>query len=153
MIGTLSGINVSPAAAKQFVLSGYPSTVTAGTPQTFTATAYDAYGNVATGYTGTVHFTSTDVHASLPANETVAAAQQGTFSFVATFNTLGSQTITATDTMTSTITGSATVTVNPAAVTVIATPPPPGVLAGSMFGLTVDERNARIRSIPLTMAA
>ena len=35
-----------------------------------TVTAVDAYGNVATGYTGTVHFTSSDGQAVLPANYT-----------------------------------------------------------------------------------
>ena len=37
--------------------------------------------------------------------------------------------------------------------TVIATQPPPGVFVGNTFGLTVDELDARIRSIPLTTAA
>ena len=75
--GTLSGISVSPAAASQFVLSGLPSTTTAGVSQTVTVTAEDPYGNVATGYTGTVQFTSSDPQASLPANYTFTAADQG----------------------------------------------------------------------------
>ena len=58
--GTVSGISVSPAAASQFVLSGLPSTATVGVAETVTVTAKDPYGNVATGYTGTVQFTSSD---------------------------------------------------------------------------------------------
>ena len=76
--GTLSGINVSPAAASQFTISGLPSTATAGVAQTFTVTAYDPYGNVATGYTGTVAFSSSDTAASLPANYAFTTANQGT---------------------------------------------------------------------------
>ncbi|MGO9151709.1 S53 family peptidase, partial [Mycobacterium sp.] len=65
--GTLSGITVSPAAASQFVLSGLPSSTTVGVvAQPVTVTAEDPYGNVATGYAGTVHFTSSDPIAKLP---------------------------------------------------------------------------------------
>ena len=38
-----------------------------------TVTAYDAYGNVATGYTGTVAFTSSDPQACFPADYTFTA--------------------------------------------------------------------------------
>ena len=44
-----------------------------GTPFSVTVTALDQYGNVATGYTGTVHFTSSDGQAVLPANYTFTA--------------------------------------------------------------------------------
>jgi hypothetical protein len=60
----------------------------------FTVTALDASNNVFTSYSGTVHFTSTDGQATLPANSTLT---MGTGNFSATFNTLGNQTITATD--------------------------------------------------------
>ena len=65
--GTLSEISVSPAPARQFVLSGLSTTTTAGVAQTVTVTAEDPYGNVATGYGGTVQVTSSDPQASLPA--------------------------------------------------------------------------------------
>ena len=96
--GTLSGITVSPAAASQFVLSGLPSTATAGVAQTVTVTAQDPYGNVATGYTGTVQFTSSDTAASLPANYTFTTADQGVHAFALTFRTAGTQSVTVTDT-------------------------------------------------------
>ena len=50
---------VQAAAAKTLTVTGLPTTVTAGTAYNITVTAYDAYGNVATGYTGTVAFSST----------------------------------------------------------------------------------------------
>jgi hypothetical protein len=58
--GTESGIAVAAAAAGSFVVSGFPTSITAGISGTITVTAHDAFGNVATGYGGTVHFTSTD---------------------------------------------------------------------------------------------
>ena len=68
IIGTEENIIVPPAAAQSLKVTGFPTTDTAGTPETFTVTAYDAYGNVATGYTGTVQFTSSDSQAVLPAD-------------------------------------------------------------------------------------
>ncbi len=105
IIGTQENFTVTPATAQSLKVTGFPTTVTAGAPQTFTVTAYDTYGNVATGYTGTLHFTSTDSQAVLPANYTITPEDQGTFSFAATLETLGSQSITATDTTTSSIKG------------------------------------------------
>ena len=83
-----SGIQVNPAAASTLVVSGYPSPVAANTSQTFVVTAYDPYGNVATGYTGTVHFTSSDPLAVLPANYTFTSTDAGQHIFSATFKTL-----------------------------------------------------------------
>ena len=58
--GTDPGIVVQPAGAAALAVAGFPSPDTAGVASNFTVTAYDPYGNIATGYTGTVHFTSTD---------------------------------------------------------------------------------------------
>jgi hypothetical protein len=104
--GSQSGILVTPAAAASFNLSGFPSPTTAGVVGTETVTAQDAFGNTATGYTGTVHFTSSDSQAGLPADYTFTAADAGVHAFSATLETAGTRSITATDTATSTITGS-----------------------------------------------
>ncbi|MGB6726252.1 MAG: choice-of-anchor Q domain-containing protein, partial [Terracidiphilus sp.] len=92
---------VQPGAATHFGLSA-PTAAYAGSPINFTVTAYDLYGNVATSYSGTVHFTSTDASAVLPADSTLT---NGVGTFSATLMTVGSQTISATDTITSSITG------------------------------------------------
>ena len=118
--GTLSGISVSPASASQFVLSGLPSTTTVGVAQTLTVTAEDPYGNVATGYAGTVKFTSSDTAASLPANYTFATANNGVHTFTLTFGTAGTQSVTVTDTVSTKITGTQGITVAPAAPTNLA---------------------------------
>src|SRR5207244_4317737 len=98
-------VTVVAAAARTFTVTGFPSPITAGTAGTFTVTAKDAYGNIASGYRGTVHFTSSDSAASLPANYTFTATDNGVQTFSATLNTAGTQSITATDRVTGTITG------------------------------------------------
>jgi hypothetical protein len=102
LTATQSNIVVNPAPANTFTVSGYASPTTAGVPQTFTVTAKDAFGNTATGYAGTVHFTSSDAQAVLPANSTLT---NGTGSFSATLKTAGPQSLTATDTVTGSLTG------------------------------------------------
>src|SRR6516162_6962623 len=80
LTGTDGGITVNPAAASQFVIRA-PSSVTAGVPFSLTITVKDAYGNVVSGYTGTIHFTSTDSRATLPANYTFTASDKGVHTF------------------------------------------------------------------------
>jgi uncharacterized repeat protein (TIGR01451 family) len=64
------------------------------------------------GYTGTVHFTSADPQAVLPADYTFVAGDAGTHVFSVTLGTLGDQTITVTDTHSSGFNGTTTVNVN-----------------------------------------
>jgi ELWxxDGT repeat protein len=111
LTGTDGGITVSPAAASKFILTG-PASVNAGASFSLTLTVEDAYGNVVTGYTGTVHFTSTDNRATLPANYTFSAADKGVHTFAGmVLRKRGTQKITITDTLNSSLTGSATLDV------------------------------------------
>ncbi len=101
---TITGTSPSIAvggATTHFAVSA-PSSATAGSAFTFTVASQDQFNNAAPGYNGTVHFTSSDGQAVLPADSTLANGK-GTFS--ATLKTWGTQTITATDTVTTTITG------------------------------------------------
>jgi hypothetical protein len=110
---TQSNITVNPAAASTLSVTGFPSPTTVGTSASFKVTAKDAYGNTATGYTGTVKFSSSDLLASLPANYTFTSTDAGVHTFTATLNTVGTQSITATDSVTSTVTGTqGNITVN-----------------------------------------
>src|SRR5260370_39150071 len=99
------GVAVNPGPAWVFRVTTSSGSSTAGAVLTVTVTAKDAYGNVATGYTGTVHFTSTDLQAVLPANYTFVAGDNGVHTFNVTLKPAGSGTVTAPDTVTSTITG------------------------------------------------
>ncbi len=91
------------AAAKTLAVTGFPTSDTAGTADTLTITAYDAFGNVATGYTGTVAFTSSDPHAVLPSSYTFTGSDAGRRGFSITLDTSGTQSITATDAATSSL--------------------------------------------------
>ena len=70
-----------------------------------TITAYDAYGNIATGYTGTVSLTSSK-RIRRAGERIVHRLRRGQArAFFATLDTSGTQSITATDTASSSITG------------------------------------------------
>jgi uncharacterized delta-60 repeat protein len=145
-LGTETGITVTPAPASTLSVAGYPSPTNAGLAGSLTVTALDPYGNVATGYAGTVHFTSSDPLAALPADYTFTAADNGVHTFSATLNTTGTQSLTATDTATGSITGSQTgITVNPAglpAATFSVSGFPSSTTAGVSGTITVTARDA-----------
>src|SRR5262249_47061670 len=97
-VGTQSGLEGQAAAAASLTLAGLPNTTTAGVPHSFTLTARDIFGNIATGYAGTVAFTSTDPQAVFaPLSYTFTTADAGVHNFSATLKTFGTQSITATD--------------------------------------------------------
>jgi hypothetical protein len=70
--------------------------------------------NPLSNYRGTVHFTSSDGTATLPADYTYLSSDAGAHTFQFTLNTLGSQTISAVDTHAAGFTGSANVNVSAA---------------------------------------
>jgi hypothetical protein len=113
---TRANITIKAAAAVTLQVTGFPSPSTSGVAGTFTVIALDAYGNIATGFHGTVRFSSSDALASLPPNYQFVAADGGVHTFSATLYTPGTQSITVTDPANSSITGSEdgiTVTVAP----------------------------------------
>jgi hypothetical protein len=77
----------------------------AGSTNTFTVTAVDAYGNVAVGYRGTVHLSSNDSAALFPQDYVFSEADQGQHTFEAIFLTQGTWWIDAVDAMTASIHG------------------------------------------------
>jgi hypothetical protein len=111
--GAEASIHVTPAATSQLALTAL-SPVTAGVAGKLTVTAEDAFGNFTPAYHGTIHFTSSDKKAVLPADSKLTG---GVGTFRAKLKTTGSQSVTATDTETPAITGSET------GITVV--PPPP----------------------------
>src|SRR5262249_50918475 len=142
LAGTQAGITVTPAAASRLMVAGFPSPVTAGVAGSFTVTAWDAYGNLATGYAGTVRFTSSDPQAVLPADYTFTAADAGLHTFSAVLKTAGKQSLTATDTANAALAGTQPVTVTPAAASRLLLSAPAGVSAGAKFSLTVTVVDA-----------
>jgi hypothetical protein len=144
--GSLTGnvtVTVKPAVASLLLVANFPSPVTAGTAGTITVTAKDPYGNVATGYRGTVTFTSSDSQAMRPANYAFTAADNGVHSFSITLKTAGTQSVIATDTGTATLTGTqAGIVVNPAVASLLVVanfPSPTEAGAGQTFTVTAQD--------------
>jgi hypothetical protein len=140
--GTQANYTVNSAAASQLVLSGYPSATTAGTANNFTVTAEDAFGNTATGYTGTVSFSSSDAQASLPAAYTFTAGDAGVHTFSATLKTAGSQSLTASDATAGFSANEAGISVTAAAAAQFLIGAPSTAQAGVAFSLTLTVVDA-----------
>jgi hypothetical protein len=144
LTSSLAAIPVNPAAASALALAGFPASVTAGTAGRVTVTLLDAYGNLASGYRGTVHLSSTDPQAQLPADYTFTAADAGAHAFSITLRTAGSQSLMVTDTASGNLTGTpASITVSPAAPATLALSGfPPSVMAGVTGHVMLTLRDA-----------
>jgi hypothetical protein len=108
---TLTGMAwmvATAGTATSLVITGLTTTLTAGVTQTITVTAKDAFGNKATGYTGPVHFVSSDALAILPPDYLFTTADAGSHTFHVTFNTSGLDTISLSDLTDPTILGMVT---------------------------------------------
>jgi hypothetical protein len=91
-----------------------PSEVNAGEVFSVTVVALDQWGNTASTYTGTVHFSSTDLFALLPGDTAFSGADGGAHTFNVALLTRGTQQIGVVDTHSTGIAGSTTVDVSPA---------------------------------------
>jgi ELWxxDGT repeat protein len=142
-IGSDPGITVLPAAASTLSVTGFPTLTTAGVAGNFTVTLEDRYGNIASGYTGTVHFTSSDGKATLPGNYTFTTTDGGVHTFSATLKTAGTQSLTVTDTVTGSLTArDGGIMVSPAPASQFVISAPSSVNAGVAFRLTVTVEDA-----------
>jgi hypothetical protein len=95
-----------------YTLTGLPAAVMASTPTNVHLAVANADHSAATGYTGTVQFTSTDAAAVLPQPYTFTAGDAGGHDFLVALSTTGMQTITATDASDATLTASEDTTVS-----------------------------------------
>src|SRR5262249_53917991 len=148
MTATLSAnedaISVQASTAKILNVSGFPNAVTAGTANSLSVIAYDAFGNVADGYHGTVAFSSSDGRAGLPAAYTFGASDAGKRAFAVTLDTAGVQLITVKDVNANALSGiQSGITVNPAAAKSLkVTGFPTSVTAGTASTVTVGAYDA-----------
>jgi hypothetical protein len=98
-----------PALGASINIGGFPLAPVAGEADTITVTA-------TLDYVGTVHLTSSDQEAVLPADYTFTAADHGTHTFTVILKTAGAQSITVSDTTTPSLTAvQNNIIVNPAA--------------------------------------
>jgi uncharacterized repeat protein (TIGR03803 family) len=140
--GTVFELPAAAASHPSVEISGFSAAASAGTASTFTITVQNPDGTIDTGYTGTVHFMSTDPQAVLPADYTFSVADAGVHTFTATLKTAGMQAITATDATNSFITGSAISTVTAAAASHLVITGPSTATAGNRFSITVTAYDA-----------
>src|SRR5438874_4093141 len=131
-------VTVNAGAADHLALAT-TATPTAGESFAFSVTALDPFGNVATAYTGGVHFTSSDGAATLPPDSTLTNGQG---SFAATITRAGQQTITAADTATASLAGTLALDVIAATPAALMVTGPSSATAGEPFSVTVAAVDA-----------
>src|SRR5262249_52395412 len=128
--------------ASSLLVTGFPAT-TAGVAPSITVTAPDPLGHVATGYTGTVAFSSSDPIATLPASHTFTASGAGGHPFTATLKQSGTHVIQGARTPAGSIIGAENgIAVSAAAVTQFAISGPSSVTKGVGFKITVSAEDA-----------
>lgn len=133
---TVPQTTAAPGAGATHLAIAIAPLVTVGQTTQVSATAVDSTNITTPTYRGTIHFTSSDTHATLPADYTFVTTDAGTHAFSVILNTLGPQTLTATDTSSSSTNGTAPTTVAASSPCSGDTTPPTGgsVLLSSVTG-------------------
>jgi hypothetical protein len=137
-LGQQATVSFAAGPAASLALTGPAGQVTAGTTASVGVTARDAFGNLASGYRGTIRLTSSDARAVLPADVTFGAADAGQRSVLVGPRTAGAQGVTASDVAVPSITGTTTLSVAPAAAVALGfAVQPTGGAAGTSFSPAV----------------
>jgi hypothetical protein len=139
---SITGSGTYTVSTPYFTVTGIPSSVPAGTAEKFTVEAFNANGTEDTTYSGTVLFTSSDANAQFSSNDTTLSGGSG--SFTVTFETPGTQSVTATDTSNSSTTGSETgiVVTGPVAELIFIQQPSNASVNGTISpAVTVEEKD------------
>jgi hypothetical protein len=110
LTGQQTEIDVIAGGATSLQVASIVDPIKVGAASDVYVAAYNADGSLDTDFTGTVHFTSTDPTAKLPADYTFVVSDGGDHTFTAgvVLKTAGEQTVTATQVGKSTVTGSQT---------------------------------------------
>jgi hypothetical protein len=139
LLTSTANVLVAPGPASKFIIRNVPPVLTAGVASDITVTALDRDDNTATGYRGTVHFTSSDGAATLPGDYRFQGFDDHGHTWFngLTLRTAGHQTVTVTDTVDDRITGIVEVVVNPAAATRLVIDAPTTVAPNVPFDVTV----------------
>ena len=139
---------VSAGAGAACSLIDLPGTAAAGAQVGFLVAVRDAFGNLATGYTGTIAISATDAAAQLPAPATYTATDAGARAFAIQLRTAGTQTVTAKDAALASLTCGASTTVVPGATVLAVTFSGPEAWAGSGAGATITAQDAFANRVP-----
>lgn len=147
---TSQAFDVAPAAVATLALTAPVGPVAVGSPVSLEVSARDAFGNDAAGYTGTVHFSSDDASAMLPADYTFTPADLGRHTFSITLNRAGSRLVSVKDTVDAALTASAELSVVPGAATKLAFSEQPGNSSvRAPFGVRVVLTDALGNVVPV----
>jgi hypothetical protein len=107
--------------ATHFSVSVSTSTNIAGSSFSITVTALDASNSIVTGYTGSIHLSSSDLAGILPADYTFTIGDKGTHTFSdLILKTAATETVTVTDKANGSLVGNTAITITPAAATHLA---------------------------------
>ena len=132
-------INGAPIVQK--LSASAPTSATAGQSFTVTVTAANTQGNPVATYQGTVHFSSSDGQAVLPADYTFTSADAGVHQFSVTLKTAGSQTVSVVDTVAASLNATVTVGVTAGAAATLSLVAPSSAKATQAFNVTVTLRD------------
>ena len=139
---TQTGILITSAAPASITVAQLHGTV-AGVAQTVTVTARDIFGNTATGYRGTLNFSTSDTLAAMLATYTFTAADNGTHVFSVTLKNAGGQTFVVQDTATlSMLSSQRDIQVTPAAMSGFGFRAPSNATAGTPFSVILSAVDA-----------
>lgn len=141
--------NVGTASTEYFTIEGLNPEQTANEDLTIRVSAKDANGNVDTGYTGTIRFSSTDNKAILPSDYTFKPTDQGvhTFYLAISFGTVGQQTLSVLDIDDFRVSGELSVNVLPQEGD---NPPPQN--GDGCFGINIPTNGAKFSASRITLS-
>ncbi len=153
-----AGVTVNLVGAATSFLVSAASPQGAGNAFNATVTAVDAFGNTASGYTGTVTLGSSDARAVfVPASYAFTGADLGTHTFSVTLKTTGLQTLTASDSTLSGTLANVLVTAGPPASITASSGTGQAVAVNSAFAPLVvtvfDSLNNPVPNTSVTLAA
>ncbi len=143
--GTSGSVSVSQSATTHLSVVASTSATISGTALTVTVKALNASGIVVPGFGGTVHLTSTDAAAGLPANATLPNGQR---TFTVTLKTAGTQTVTAKDVVSSVTGTTGGIVVSPGNTTHLLVTAPSGAGSGAYFFVVVTAKDANQNTVP-----
>jgi hypothetical protein len=138
---------VKPAAASVCNTAQVPSAALAGSTIGLSVVLHDPFGNLATGYSGTIRLTTTDVRAPASGDVTYTPADAGSHVFSAVLITAGPQMLAATDTANSAIHCEAGIMVAPGIPKIVLTAPG-NAKAGFPIPVSVQIRDVFDNAIP-----
>ncbi len=145
-------IAVAAGPPASLAVTGLPTTTPAGTAQSANVIVYDAFQNVASNFSGTIHFNTNDTLATVPTDYTFEANAGGVANFPGgfTFLTANSAENLTVSVANANVMTTSQIAVTPLQVTALALVPSPNVIAGTIFASTVKATDIYGNVVPWT---